>query len=207
MPPVGARHGGEIMPFEYWGQQHDNLGVTLYALLTSKDVIHASAHLSCQVLDQYQFTGNGFQVLQDLICLHHPGHVLTRAPAFSLIRDATPVMPHNVSPQDQLMELTRYYRSFSNWETHISLYPEAKLMRGTDYHLLFINGLTPAFKTQVGRERDDLMVFRRQHLPDDIEPFTSPDLHAKGIFDRLSATITPVSRETRALSSSSRPQR
>ena len=118
-----------------------------YALLTNKDIINKAAILSCQILlEQYQFSGNGFQILQDLLCLHHPGHVNTRAPAYSIIRDSPPTMPSSIALKDQLTELTKYYRGFCNWQTHLSLYPQAKLVKGSEYYLLFIGGMAPLFQ-------------------------------------------------------------
>jgi hypothetical protein len=58
-------------------------------------------------------------------------------------------MPANVNSGKQLNSLTVYFMAFENWEAHIKLYADAKYLRETSYHLLFIEGLALSFKIQV----------------------------------------------------------
>ena len=69
-------------------------------------------------------------------------------------------------------------------------------MRETEFHVLFIDGLTPVLKSIVTPERHQLLVFQRDNrssLPETIAPL---DLHARGIFNRLSAIVAPLAAES-----------
>jgi hypothetical protein len=92
MPCVGAYGGGKKKPVIDWIEAHNEFTSTLYALFAIQGVIAPAATCSCHVLVSYQFTGSGSQVLQDLISLHHPGHIDTQAPAFLTVKNATPIM-------------------------------------------------------------------------------------------------------------------
>jgi hypothetical protein len=39
--------------------------------------------------------------------------------------------------------------AFGNWEAHLKLYPDSKYIRETEYHLLFLDSLTPTLCNQV----------------------------------------------------------
>jgi hypothetical protein len=145
MPGVGTYKGREQKPMSDWVE----------ALFASQGVIGIAATQSCNILVSYQFSSSGSQVLQDLICLHHPGHRDTQAISFLSVKGATPLMLVHVTAGDQLGTLT-----FGNWEAHLKLYPDSKYIHETEYHFLFLAGLTPALHNQVQQEKNDLLVFQ-----------------------------------------------
>jgi hypothetical protein len=130
-------------------QQFWNRGSTLYALLASDGVIACTATRSTNILVSHQFKGSGCQVLQDLLCLHHPGHQDSHAPGFEIVKGTVPIMPTSIIPREQLAELTKYFMGFSHWESHLRLYTKSKYMHETKYHVLFIDGLLPVLRNQV----------------------------------------------------------
>ena len=143
-----------------WTEAHNKFSSTLYALLASQGVISSSGARSSSILVSNQFNGNGAQVMQDLLCLHHPRHNLTQVPAFLSVKGSVPIMSMNVAAGEQLSGLSRYFQAFSNWEDHLKLYPDARYLHETEYHILFIHGLTPVLRNFVMTERHDLMVFQ-----------------------------------------------
>jgi hypothetical protein len=163
MPHVVAYGGGEQKPMFDWIEAHNEFSGTHYALLPGHAVVAASATRSSNILVAYQFSGSGLQVLQDLLCLHHPRHTMTQAPAFENVKASIPIMPANVNAGEQLNYLTVYFMAFGSWEAHIKLNADAKYMRETSYHLLFIKGLAASLKSQVLQEKNDLLVFQRDN--------------------------------------------
>ena len=148
LPKVGAYDGGDKKPMFDWTEAHNELSQTPYALFASHGMIAISTVQSANMLASYQFSGSGLQVLQDLLCLHHPWHSHTQAPPFLSVKGTVPVMPlATVITGDQLASFTRYFMAFGNWEAHLKLYPDAKYMRETDFHLLFLDGLTAVLKS------------------------------------------------------------
>jgi hypothetical protein len=86
-------------------------------------------------------------VLQDLLCLHRPGHQDSHVPGFKeSVKVTVPIMPKNITPGEQLAELTKYFMGFSKWESHLRLYTESKYMCKTKYHVIFIDGLLPVLE-------------------------------------------------------------
>jgi hypothetical protein len=146
MPKVGAYDGGEKKPMFDWNEAHNEFSGTLYALLASEGVIGKGATRCENILVAYQFSGSGLQVLQDMMCLHHLRHIMTQAPTFTSVKSSIPLMPANVVAGDQLNLLTVYFMAFGNWEAHLKLYPDAKYMRETEFHLSFIDGLAAPLK-------------------------------------------------------------
>ena len=71
---------------------------------------------------------------------------------------------------------------------------------------MFIEGLTPILKTRVAREQTDLLVFQRDNRHLFPEPIAPKELHADGIFNRLSAADGPHAMEALATGGSKRPQ-
>jgi hypothetical protein len=197
MPRVGAYGGGEKKPMIDWIEAHNEFSSTLYALFASQGVIAPAATCSRNVLVSYQFTGSGSQVLQDLISLHHPGHIDTQAPAFLTVKNATPIMALHVAVGNHLGALSIYFMDFGNWEAHLKLYPDAQQLRETEYHVLFLDGLTLVLKSQVQKERNDLLVFQRDHRSTFPEPAAPLSLQAQGIFKRLSDIVAPMATESR----------
>jgi hypothetical protein len=195
MPRVGEYGGGERKPMSDWIEAHNEFNSTLYALFASQGVIGPAATRSRNILVSYQFSGSGVQVLQDLICLHHPGHKEMQAPAFMAIRTAVPTMPLNVATGEQLSSLTVYFMAFGNWEAHLKLYPDARYIRESEYHLLFLNGLAPVLRNQVLQEKNDLLVFQRDHRSSFPETVAPTHLHARGMYTRLSAIVAPLALE------------
>jgi hypothetical protein len=122
---------GSKNPMFDWIKAQNEFSGTLYALLASHGVIATSVTRSSNILVAYQFSGSGLQVLQDLLCLHHPRHIMTQAPAFENVKASIPIMPANFNAGDQLNYLTVYFMAFGNWEAHIKLYADAKYMRET----------------------------------------------------------------------------
>jgi hypothetical protein len=86
--------------------------------------------------------------------------------------------------------------AFGNWEAHFKLYPNSKYMRETEYHLLFLNGLTPVLKNQIQQEKNDLLVFQRYHRSSFPKTTALLCLQARGIFNCLSAIIAPLALES-----------
>jgi hypothetical protein len=110
-------------------------------------------------------------------------------------------MPHQVPSSDQLGVLTVYFMAFGNWEAHLKLYPDSKYMQEREYHLLFLDGLTPVLKNQIQQEKNDLLVFQQDHclsFPETIAPL---HLHARGIFNCLSATVAPLALKSSSYTS------
>jgi hypothetical protein len=140
MPNVGAYKGGKRKPMSDWIEAQNEFSSTFYALFANQGVIGPAATRSCNIFTSYHFSGSGSQVLQDLVCLHHPGHCDTQAPSFFSVKGATPIMPSHVTAGNQLSTLTVYFMAFGNWEAHLKLYPDAKYIRETEYHLLFLEG-------------------------------------------------------------------
>ena len=71
---------------------------------------------------------------------------MTQAPHFLSILGMVPLMHTSVAAGEQLSALSKYFMDFSNWEAHLKLYPDAKYMQETEYHVLFIDGLTSVLK-------------------------------------------------------------
>jgi hypothetical protein len=124
MPHVGAYEGGKKNPMFDWIESHNVFSGTLYALLACHGVIATAATRSSNIL--VAFSGSRLQVLQDLMCLHHPRHILTQAPSFDSVKAGIPIMQANVSAGEPLNQLTVYFMAFGNWEAHPKLYAEAK---------------------------------------------------------------------------------
>jgi hypothetical protein len=160
MPCVRAYGGGEQKLMFDWIEAQNEFSGTLCALLASHGVIATSATRSSNILVAYQFSGSGLQVLQDLLCLHHPRHIMTQAPAFKNVKASIPIMPANVYAGEQLNYLTVYFMALGNWEAHIKLYANAKYMRETSYHLLFIERLAASLKSQVLQKKIICSCFR-----------------------------------------------
>jgi hypothetical protein len=146
-----------------WIEAHNELSRMLSALLASHGVIATAATRSSNILVSYQFLGSGLRVLQDLICLHHPQHVMTQAPAFDSVKGSIPIVHANVAAGEQLSHLTVYFMAFGNWEANLKLYAKSKYTRAPDCHLLFIKGLAASLKSQVNQEKNDLLVFQQDN--------------------------------------------
>jgi hypothetical protein len=131
MLPVGTHDGGKKKPMTDLDNAHNKFNTMLCALLASDGVIARTATRSTYSLVSYQFMGSGCQVLQDLLCLHHPGHQDSHEPRFEIVKGTVPIMPTNLTPKEQLAKLTKYFVGFSNWESHLQLYTESKYMRKT----------------------------------------------------------------------------
>jgi hypothetical protein len=85
---------------------------------------------------------------------------------------------------------------FGNWEAHLNLYPDAQQLRETEYHVLFLDGLTLVLKSQVQQDWNDLLVFQQDHGSTFPGPVAPLSLHAQGIFKRLSAIVAPMATES-----------
>jgi hypothetical protein len=109
----------------YFRKYHNGLPFrhSAYGLLASQGVIGLAATQSCNILVSYQFLGSGSQVLQDLVCLYHPGHCDTQAASFLSVKGATPLMPSHVTARNQLSTLMVYFMVFGNWEAHLKVSP------------------------------------------------------------------------------------
>ena len=88
---------------------------------------------------------------------------------------------------------------FTNWELQLKLYHEARVIRDSEYHLLFVRGLSTSMRVHVNREEGDLQVFSVDHRNLRHEPPAPNDLHAKAMYNHLRAIIGPLDREAQIL--------
>jgi hypothetical protein len=70
--------------------------------------------------------------------------------------------PHLV-PGEQLESLMSYFMDFAGWESQLRLYHEAKDLRDSELHLLYISGLAEVLRLHVTQEERDLLVFSQKY--------------------------------------------
>jgi hypothetical protein len=192
IPNVGAKNGGVAMPHFYWQEQHNRLSSALYALLVSKDIIHSQAKKSLKAISSSHFVTNGFRVIQQLMRMHHPRLANNQAPLFEQVKVACPTMSPHIPAGDHVDALMGYFMDFINWEQQIQMYFESRIIRDSEYHLLFMQGLAPALRAQVKSQEGDLHVFRAKHRTLLKEPSCDIELFAFSIYERLLAIIGPI---------------
>jgi hypothetical protein len=199
MPNVGAKYGGVRMPHYHWQEQHNHLSAAIFALLTGRDVISMSAIKANKTLTHYHFSASGFRVRQELIRMHHPRLNNTHAPDYMQVKEVCPRMKPHLVPGEQLESLMSYFMDFVNWESQLRLYHEAKDLRDSELHLLFIRGLAEVFRLHVTQEEGDFLVFSQKYRCCKYEPPAHKNLHAHAIYDRLHVIIHSLDQEERAL--------
>jgi hypothetical protein len=123
---------------DYWQQAHDSSGMTLFAFLM--DLIQSLAPYAYQAMNNELKLGasNGFSVLHEMICMHHPCMNNSLAPSYSSIFNSPPIMaPPGQEGSYELSHLT-YIALYSNWETQLWYYPEFTHFKATQLILHFV---------------------------------------------------------------------
>jgi hypothetical protein len=192
IPNVGAKNGGVSMPHFYWQEQHNRLSSALYALLVSKDIIHKDAKKSIRTVTALHFVANGFRVIQQLMRMHHPRLANNQAPLFNQVSDAYPTVRVSISAGAHVDALMGYFMDFVNWEQQIQMYFESRIIRESEYHLLFMQGLAPVLRAHLTSQEGDLHVFRARHCTILKEPPCDIELFAFSIYERLLAIVGPL---------------
>jgi hypothetical protein len=126
---------------DHWQRAHDSLGMTLYALLL--DSIKSSARHAHQALHNGLQLGesNGFAVLHEIICMHHPSVANSLAPGYSTVFSRPPSMkPPGHDGTYELSHAT-YIANYRDWETQLRYYPEFTHFKPTQLIVQFIQGL------------------------------------------------------------------
>jgi hypothetical protein len=85
-------------------------------------------------------------------------------------------------------------------------YFESRIIRDSEYHLLFMQGLAPTICAHVKLQEGDLHVFRAKHRTLLKEPSCDIDLFAFSIYERLLAIIGPLERANPTSSSIRSPR-
>jgi hypothetical protein len=181
IPPIGTNTN--------WNEEHNNLSSTIFALLTRHDVIATDATRSSQIVGYYHFQGAGFLVLQELMRLHHPRLTKTSALDYNHFKESYPTMIQSNTSDEQMDSLNNYFMDFTNWKTHLQLHPEAIDTPDAEWHLQFIDGLSPTLRPRVDREETDLLVFQRNHYLTKPEPPVPKELRAENIYTRLRIVV------------------
>jgi hypothetical protein len=149
IPNVGAKTGGVAMPHFYWQEQHNQLSSALYALLVSEDILHKDAKKSIKTVTTLHFVANGFRVIQQLTHMHHPQLANNQAPLFNQVREAYPTMRVTISAGEHADALMGYFMDFAYWEQQIKMYFESCIIRESEFHLLFMQGLAPVLQVHI----------------------------------------------------------
>ena len=106
-------------------------------------------------------------------------------------------MNSTVPPGEQVDGLMTYCLDFSNWESLTKLYHEARVLRESKYHLLFVQGLSDVFRAYVIREAGNLQVFSLKHRNLQRKPPAPDELHAGALYDHRCAIIGLLDREAK----------
>jgi hypothetical protein len=112
--------------------------MTLYALLL--DAIRKTAFQAYSVLNNQLQLGasNGFTVLQEIICRHHPPIANTLAPSYAtILANQHKMLPPGQEGTYELLHAT-YLATFCDWETQLSYYQDFRL---TQLLFGYIHGL------------------------------------------------------------------
>jgi hypothetical protein len=206
IPNIGAKNGGVAMPHFYWQEQHNRLSSALYALLVSKDIIHSQAKKSSKTISSLHFVTNDFQVIQQLMRMHHPQLANNQAPLFEQVKVACLTMSPHIPAGDYVDALMGYFMDFINWEQQIQMYFEFCIIRKSEYHLLFMQGLAPALRAHVKSQEGNLHVFCAKHRTLLKQPSCDIELFAFSIYERLLAIIGPLEQANPTLSSAQSPR-
>jgi hypothetical protein len=91
--------------------------------------------------------------------------------------------PH-IPAGDHVDALMGYFMHFINWEQQIQMYFEFCIIRQSEYHLLFMQGLAPALQAHVKSQEGDLCVFHAKHQTLLKEPSCNIELFAFSIYER-----------------------
>jgi hypothetical protein len=85
-----------------------------------------------------------------------------------------------------------YFMDFVNWEQQIQMYFESRIIRESEYHLLFMQGLAPVLRGHIKSQEGDLHVFCACHCTILKEPPCDIELFAFSIYERLLAIAGPL---------------
>jgi hypothetical protein len=89
--------------------------------------------------------------------MHHPHLNNTHAPDYMQVKEVCPRMKPHLVPGEQLESLMSYFMDFADWESQLRLYHEAKDLRDSKLHLLFIRGPAEVLRLHVTPEEGDLL--------------------------------------------------
>jgi hypothetical protein len=121
----------------------------LYAVFSN--AVKSSATQVHQIVKNALHMGvsNGFQVMHEILQQHHPKVLHSLAPAYDTIIARAPKMvaPKSNDTYEQMQ--ANYVASFREWETTISLYPEAGQSKPSQRMLAALRGVVPLLRPYV----------------------------------------------------------
>jgi hypothetical protein len=164
IPNVGTKNGGVAMPHFYWQGQHNRVSSALYALLVSKDIIHSQAKKSLKTISSLHFVTNGFRVIQQQMRMHHPRLANNQAPLFKQVKVACATMSLHIPAGDHVDALMGYFMDFIIWEQQIQMYFESCIIRESECHLLFMQGLAPALRAHVKSQEGVISMYFKPNI-------------------------------------------
>jgi hypothetical protein len=184
IPPVEKDFGGTRMPQAYWEDEHRRLGRTLFMMLNANKVL-ASSNARQDALSMHTILGDGLAVLQDILILHHPRHQLTLAPRYDDVRLTAPVMEAKTNDGELLVASNKYISAYNIWETHLLLYYELRLLRTSDFLIMFKGGFGSRGKCFVTLEHTDVLPYQQAHRA----AYPEPPMPRKLLVDALADHI------------------
>jgi hypothetical protein len=116
---------------------------------------------------------NGFKVMHEILQQHHPKVKNSLAPAYDTIIARAPKMQSPKSPDTYEQMQANYVAGFREWETTISLYPEASQSKLSQRMLAALRGVLPALRPYVLILENSVIRHQNTHrftLPEPILP-------------------------------------
>jgi hypothetical protein len=113
---------------------------------------------------------NGLDILHDLLRYHHPRVLDSNAPPFDVIYLNSPKLlkPAKVSTYD--LTVDDHKARCNEWELSISMYPEVKTYRRSQYALKQLQGILPVLKSHVLLIKNHVTRHYQRHRFEKIEP-------------------------------------
>jgi hypothetical protein len=147
----------------YWQQAHDSLGMTLYILLL--ETIRPTARHAFLALHNGLRLGesNGFAVLQEIICMHHPSVANSLAPTYAMIYSKPPSMKIPSREGTYKLAHATYSAEFSDWETQLRYYPDFAHFSPTHLILRFMHGLLSELRPHILHLENHLIRHQATH--------------------------------------------
>jgi hypothetical protein len=174
---------------DYWQRAHDSLGMTLYALLM--DSIKSSAPYAYQAMNNELKLGasNGFNVLHELIRMHHPRMNNSLAPSYSSIFSNPPVMAPPGREGSYELSHSTYIALYSDWETQLRYYPEFLYFKPTQLILRFVQGLLRELRPHIMHIENYLHRHQAKHKFKEVEPLLPEAYDATELHEVLTAAV------------------
>ena len=143
LPSIGADRSEYTPNVTYWQRFHDSFGMILYAVLSN--AVKPSAPRVHQIVKNALHMGvsNGFKVMHKILQQHHPKVANSLAPAYETIIGRAPKMKAPKANESYEQVQANYVASFREWETTISLYPEAAQSKPSQCMLAALCGVLP----------------------------------------------------------------